>query len=153
MGTRGTLKDTRNTQKGQKELEGICVSPGSGRKPQAAVWPERPAEHRQHVPSRDSFNGTLRRASEQRNLVAGSHHTSQKVACVCHHHKMHHVNKMIWVHQIFHNQEQKLLWGSGESKLCEEPQQKGMGVGRGQWKPGRVLTIFLAKMEENTTNY
>lgn len=62
-------------------------------------------------------------------------------------------NRTIWVHRIFHNHEQKLPWGQGSQSSYKEPRQKDMDVMQRGAELCGVLTVYLAEMEENRSNY
>lgn len=86
-------------------------------------------------------------APREGSSAVGSHQPLWKGMCACHHRTCHDT-EIIWVNQIFHR--------SGESRLWEEPQQKGMGAGRGERKCVGVLTFFfffVLRIEENRSNY
>lgn len=148
VGTWGTLKNTTNTKQSQKAFVGICISPGSGRKSQAVLWPDLTAQHQQPAPQQeDSFGGTLVSAFGAVKLgcrfpptfteggfrlkpqaLSGGVSVTTRCVVGCRD------NKMIWVHQIFHSQEQKLPWGQG-SQSCETGSQScARSPSRKRWR-------------------
>lgn len=153
VGTWGTLKNTTNTKQNQKELVGICVSLGSCRRSRAVLWPDLTAQEQQPVPwPGESFDGTLVSAFGVAKRGCRFPPTFMEGdVCLS-------PQDVSWqwdnlrTPNIPQPQRETTL-GSGESKCCREPLQKEMEVGRGERKCAGVLTIFLAKMEENRCNY
>lgn len=140
MGAWGTLKHTTNTKQSQKEIVGICINPRAAKSLWLCCARLKPQpQSTLGCPGRGVVALGPSLAPRDGNPAVDFHQPLQKGMCICHHRTCHDT-EIIWVNQTFH--------GSGESRLWEEPQQKGMEAGRGERNCVGVLTAFFSFCSE-----